>query len=398
MSRTSPTIFKLYISNFLTGLVFWYGIEKLFLSSIGIGPADIGWMLAAYTVLALILDIPAGILADRWSRKGTLVIAIVCLALSALFQGASTDTTLYLIGYLFYAVYLVCTSGTYHALVYDTAYEEGQADKYSKIMGKAYALFLCGAGVANMASGFLGAIDLRLPFWLTLVPCVINIALILSIKEPQFHKSQQKSHIILQLGDATKAILRVALLRSLVGIYTIFAVSELFKQDFSQLYFLAFNNQAVLLGMFWAAYAFAWAFGNLIAHRIKDRLNLLLIISFGTLPLMSVWHSPWALGIFLVQAAAAAAAHILIETQVQNSTPSAVRASTLSVLATSERLVRLPGSFLFGWLIAQYDIFAAVAVVAVSGIVALIYWLLIGLRRLNRNQASPEITEHYAQI
>lgn len=29
-------IHKLYISNFLTGLVFWYGIEKLFMRSIGI--------------------------------------------------------------------------------------------------------------------------------------------------------------------------------------------------------------------------------------------------------------------------------------------------------------------------------------------------------------------------
>lgn len=31
-------IFKLYISNFLTGLVFWYAIEKLFMLSIGINP------------------------------------------------------------------------------------------------------------------------------------------------------------------------------------------------------------------------------------------------------------------------------------------------------------------------------------------------------------------------
>ena len=398
MKPTSNTLAKLYLSNFLTGLVFWYSIEKLFLSSIGIGAADIGWMLAAYTTLALILDIPAGMLADRWSRKGTLVLAISFLALSAIFQGSSTDTSLYLIGYLFYALYLVCTSGTYHALIYDVAHEEGQADQYSRIMGRAYALFLCGAGVANIIGGFLGTINLRLPFWLTVVPCALNILLILSIREPRFHKRQQQRHIFLQLGDATKAILRVALLRSLVTIYTVFAVSELFKQDFSQLYFLAFNNQALLLGLFWAGYAFAWAFGNFIAHRIKGRLNLLLIISFGTLPLLSVWHSPWALGIFLVQAVAAAAAHILIETHVQNATPSAVRASTLSVLSTAERLVRLPGSFLFGWLIAQYDVFAAITVVAISGIAALIYWLIIGLRRLNNHQVAAEASEHYAQI
>lgn len=397
----SPNIIKLFAANFLTGLVFWWGIEKLFLQSIGITPTEIGWMLGTYTLLALIMNVPAGLLADKWSRKYVLIMGIFFLALSAVLQGMATDTTLYLIGYLVFALYLVCTSGTYHALVYDVAHESGQSHLYSKIMGRAYALFLCGAGVANLSSGFIASAsgDLRLPFFLTVIPCAINIILIMTVKEPTFHRSQQGGNLFKQLLKASKAIMGAVLLRSLVIVYSAFAISELFKQDFSQFYFLAFNNSAVLMGIFWAAYAFAWALGNFIAHRIDKHLNLLILISFAIIPILAVWKSPWALGLFLLQAVAAASAHILIETRVQNATPSAVRASVLSVLATSERIIRLPGSILLGWLITQYDVFVMLGVVAIITVLGLIYWLVVGAPRL-KNGTGPEAVppEPYAQV
>lgn len=36
------TILKLYFANFFIGLVFWYGIEKLFMQAIGIDANQIG--------------------------------------------------------------------------------------------------------------------------------------------------------------------------------------------------------------------------------------------------------------------------------------------------------------------------------------------------------------------
>ncbi len=63
---------KIYLSNFLTGLVFWYGIEKLFMRSIGIDAVGVGIATAVFIGFNLIFDIPAGILADKWSRKGML--------------------------------------------------------------------------------------------------------------------------------------------------------------------------------------------------------------------------------------------------------------------------------------------------------------------------------------
>ncbi len=56
---------KLYVSNFLTGVVFWYGIEKLFMRSIGIDAIGVGVATAFLSVFNLMTDIPAGIWAGR---------------------------------------------------------------------------------------------------------------------------------------------------------------------------------------------------------------------------------------------------------------------------------------------------------------------------------------------
>jgi hypothetical protein len=42
-------------------------IEKLFMTTIGFSPASVGVMAAVYAVVVPVLEVPSGVLADRWS-------------------------------------------------------------------------------------------------------------------------------------------------------------------------------------------------------------------------------------------------------------------------------------------------------------------------------------------
>lgn len=91
---------------------------------------------------------------------------------------------------------MVSTSGTYQAITYDILHEEGRADQYSKIAGRAYALYLAGAGVANVASGFIAAhASYRHTFFIAVASCLLNVVIILMIKEPTFHKAEAKARV-----------------------------------------------------------------------------------------------------------------------------------------------------------------------------------------------------------
>jgi MFS family permease len=368
-------IHKLYISNFLTGLVFWYGIEKLFMTGIGIDAVGVGLVTAVVLAFNLIFDIPSGILADKWSRKGVLFISAIALAICSVILGYSNGLLLYSLGYLFYGVYVVSTSGTYQAIIYDTLHEEGRAEQYSKLMGRAYALFLVGAGVANVLSGFLAnTFTYRTVFFITVFSCLVNAIVILSLREPKFHKAEQKERILKQLGSVTKAIAGLKLLRILAIVMTTLAVVELFKGDFGQLYMLRYVSEPQLIGLLWAAYAFTWAFGSFIAHRYRARLNTLVIASVMPLILMAFIDNEFSLLLFMVQAVANAALFLQIETRIQENTPSSVRASILSVLSAAGRAISIPASFVLGWLFREYDELWALRFVAVVAGITLLYW------------------------
>ena len=369
-------IHKLYISNFLTGLVFWYGIEKLFMRSIGIDAVGVGIATAVFLVFNLICDIPAGILADKWSRKGVLIISALSLAVCSLLLGSSHGLLLYAIGEVFYGMYIVSTSGTYNAITYDILHEENRSDQYSKIAGRAYALFLAGAGVANIASGFIAhTFSYRTTYFITIISCLLNVLVLLSLREPVFHKAEKKERVLGQLKDVSVAISKIKLIRSLTIVLTALAITELFKSEFGQLYMLRYFSSAQIIGLLWAAYAFTWSLGSLIAHRFRARLNTLVICTTVPFILMAFIDNWFSLVLFMFQAVAAAALINQIETRIQENTPSTVRASILSVVATLGRAVSVPASFVLGWLFRDYSALVALQFVAVVSGLILLYWL-----------------------
>jgi MFS family permease len=383
---------KLYLSNFLTGLVFWYGIEKLFMRSIGINAVGVAAATAALTVFLVMFDIPAGILADKWSRKGVLVLSAVSLAIASLLTGESHGLSLYIVGDLFYGLYVVTSSGTYQAIIYDSLHEENKSDQYSKINGKIYALFLVGAGVGDVASGFLAhQFGFRASYLLTIIPCLLNAAVILSLHEPRFHKSLGKEKLLRQIGKATITVSKIKLVRTLAVVLTLFAVIELFKLEFGQLYMFRYVTAAQAIGTLWAVYSFSMAFGSLIAHKFRARLHTLIVCAVLPLVLMSVIDNRFSLVLFMVQAVATAALLNQIETRIQENTPSHVRASVLSVISTFGRAVAVPASFILGWLFKDYNALIAVRFIAVVALVALFYWLIASRNIPKANE--PLITE-----
>jgi MFS family permease len=364
------------------------------MASIGIDAVGVGVATACITIFSLLLDIPAGLLADKWSRKGMLLLGSLSLAIAAIVLGSSQGLVQYVIGYLFLGINLVCTSGTYQAIIYDSLHEERRAAEYSKIFGRAHALFLAGAGVANIFSGFIAHhYSLRANFFITIISCALNAVVILTIKEPAFHKLENKEKILAKLGKVTKIIISIRLLKCLAIIMTLFAVVEIFKVDFGQLYMLRYVSSTQIIGILWAIYAFTWGLGSLIAHRLRTQLTPLILASSLPLILMAFIDHWISLILFMVQATAAAALFNQTETRIQEATPSAVRASVLSVLSTFGRLIAVPASFLFGWIFRDFGAFWAVRSAAVVATIVLIYWLFYGRKLPRADQQIAAETE-----
>src|SRR5688500_17980864 len=114
----------LYLSSFLGAFALWVPIEKLFLVSIRFTAASLGIMAAVYAVVVPVLELPSGVLADRWSRRGVLVLAAMAAIVAVVIGGLSQDVTAYVISAVFLGMFFALQSGTLESVVYDTVLEE----------------------------------------------------------------------------------------------------------------------------------------------------------------------------------------------------------------------------------------------------------------------------------
>ena len=137
------------------GFMLWVPIEKLFQTEIGFDAASIGLMAAAYAAVVHLLEVPTGILADRWSRKGILIASSVAAAASALIGGLSQSVGLYIVAAMVLGVYFALSSGTVDSVVYDTVVEEtGSSDLYERSIGRVRVV----ESIALAGSALLGGV------------------------------------------------------------------------------------------------------------------------------------------------------------------------------------------------------------------------------------------------
>lgn len=263
-------LLPLFIAAFSQGLVLWAPIEKVFLKSIGFDQATLGLMAACYASLIPLLDLSSGILADRWSRKGVLILASVASMLNALLGGLSHDVPTYLISTLFFGVEVALVSGTYESIVYDTLLEQtGHSHAFEKRLGQVKLLNSLALIIGSLTGGLVATLlSPRLAYFATIPLVAISLGALLTFREPHLHHSEGrtslKSHLlaisqtIFQRGK-TLRIITVLLATSLL-------LSVIF--EFGPLWQLALAAPVGLYGLANAAVLSAGGIGSLLAARL----------------------------------------------------------------------------------------------------------------------------------
>src|SRR5215212_10116484 len=146
-------LLPLQIGMALQGLILWVPIEKLFMTQIGFDAASVGVMAAAYAAVVPLLEVPSGILADRWSRSWLMVCASAALIASSVLGGLSTNVAMYILAAMLLGVYFALNSGTIDSIVYDAVLEEtGSSELYETWIGRV-RMVESGAFVASALAG-----------------------------------------------------------------------------------------------------------------------------------------------------------------------------------------------------------------------------------------------------
>lgn len=254
--------------QFLTFFLFYEGIEKLFMLEIGITFYQIGVVAAWIAGTQFLLEIPTGIMADRFGRKKTLIFANISLLVGSIILWRSNSLLVFIAGSTCIGAFLALQSGTLITYALDGARVEHGLDKSNierrSINGMVQAAYLSGASLSAVFSGFIAQeIGLRDTYVVSLVGVVIATFLIWRLPEYQHKKNLESSRNISK--DSVKLILNNHILfQSLIVLIILVTVGKT-TAEYAQIYFSELQFGVESIGMLFAMSAFAGGLGFFIA-------------------------------------------------------------------------------------------------------------------------------------
>ena len=326
----------------LSELVPYYPLYALLFLDTGLSNAQISALFAIWSVTGFVCEVPAGALADRWSRRGVVVLAGVLQAVAFVIWTAAPEAWAFELGFVVWGVSGALVSGASEALVYDGLAAVGAGDSYVRVNGWMTAAELLVQVPTAFAAGALYAIGgYALVGWVSVATCLAAAAL--ALRFPEAPRTADDS-LAGTLREGISEALHSPALRVLV-----LAVALIGGLDAVEEYFPVLAGEwgvatpavpvAVLI------IALAGAAGAALGGR-ADRLRGgallgLLVVAAGCLAAAAIWAEPAALVLVAVFYGLYLAVLVVAEARLQDRIASAHRATITSVAGLGIELAAL---------------------------------------------------------
>jgi predicted MFS family arabinose efflux permease len=390
-------LLPLQVAVALQGFMLWVPIEKLFMNEIGFDAATVGVMAAAYAALVPLVEIPSGILADRWSRRGVLMVASTALMLTSLVGGLSNSVPLYIVSALFLAVYFAMYSGTMEATVYDTLLEEtGDSDGFEGRIGRVRFVESTTLVASSLAGGVLaGLATPRLTYFLTVPFALASIVALLRFDEPRLHKSEESTSLRSHVAVTYRTITRRRELLPAVGLTVLTALMLQVIFEFGPLWLVASGTAPGLYGPFWAGLVSTLGLGGLLAGRVRLNRPATVTSTIAVLTLAS-WALTASRNLLVVTIAQFAVALVVVTMSIyvsrvlHDAVPSTIRSGVVSGVGALSWVTFLPFSLLFGEVSKSYGVDTAAWMI--TGVAVLAAAVLIKVVRAERDEVAADET------
>lgn len=357
----------LYAAAFIQNLSLWYSIEKLFMRSIGFNDYTIALATVVYVAVMVVTNVPLGVAADRWSRKGMLQLATCLLVASTLTCGLASGFAVYAAGYAAWGLFYVCCAGTYDAVVYDTVVEvTGCRDGYERWFGKVQqctsAAFILGA----VASASLSHVaSLRAQYLITAPVACCALPALSWFREPKLHRRQARPLARTHVWKLLRALAASPGVALTVTALTCDLLAIRVVEVFCQLWWLGSSLPAALFGLSYAAVYAGSLCGGLAAARTR-RTAAAAAAAVGASTCLLIRHAWVVVPAQVALLGALIVLQVVLGGWLHDAVPSQQRTAAASIPSTAGMVAFIPLALWFGRVAQGTGIFTA-------------SWFLIGI-------------------
>lgn len=220
-----------YGFQLLFGLLLWLPIFYEYQRVSGLSDSDIFAIQSLYYTAFCLLEIPTGLLADRFDYRYTLVAGGAVLVVANLVPVFRDDYTGFLLHFLLVALARSLVSGASSAYLYEYLHRTGNGQRYQSAEGRARAYSLIGKIAIWPAVGLLMSWNRSSPYWLTAVfalGSVLAAVLLPPLPPSATTAGQERPGVLASFRGALRAMgLRPMLLVVMVQGVAVFTLARL---------------------------------------------------------------------------------------------------------------------------------------------------------------------------
>lgn len=275
---------KIYVYNFFRGLVFAYVIERLFWASKGISILQVVWLEILFSGIVVVLELPMGMYADRFSRKNLVVFDAVSGILEMLIITLAQNFWHFALAISLAAVGQTMQSGAHNALVYDTLEVEGNSSSFEKVLGRIQGLGNLGAMLSGLIGGVVASsYGLVSAYWISIVSLAVAFLIALTLKEIRVTPVQKESWKKEEWKEIFNFVVRHRRVRKVMAVAVIVGASVNFLYEFWQIFAEEVSIAIVYFGVIQLVTFAIVSLGGFMADSIKNRIGFRYVIILSLL-------------------------------------------------------------------------------------------------------------------
>lgn len=382
---------RYYLYEFFHSFMPIYAVTALFFQSKGISLSQISLLLAINTIPCISLEIPSGIIADRWSRKSLLVIAGLLKTLGFMFWLISNQFVMYAAGYICWGISSAFCSGSKEALLYDSLKYENTEEQFDVIYGRSNFIAKMSGVFACLISGYLSSrIDMEGPLMISIFCSLISTIFAVSLKEVNLYKSQRRKkeskirflcldelHFFIKRPRVTIIVLLAVFITCTYGVL----------EEYDQLIVSDLGLSLSAIGLWGALTCVFEGIGNLLAASIKKGIKKKLhikrtsmIIAFiGVLgaiciALTAIIQTLWALIFFAIYYFLMAVCGVLTEEYIQQKIEEEGRSTVHSIISLFMNLFGMIAFLIVGAILKLKSLFFVLKITSIFMTIVILFF------------------------
>ncbi|GIK29737.1 MAG: MFS transporter [Chloroflexi bacterium] len=369
----------------------WIFFWQLFMTFGQLGLTD-----ALGFAFGLFMEVPTGALADIIGKRWTLRAAMLINGLGYLVMGSATSASGLIAGFLMFQVGIALYSGAAEAMTYDTLKEHKLEYDYDRVAAADSSVSLVTIMLCILIGAWMYQVDVRMPHLIRGVVYLLGFVAALRLTEP---KVGEPARFMLrgyfaQLATGARELIKphlrmfVPLMFGLTGVFFIYswgivqpavAISFGFGPD----------AQAIIASSAYVVIAVIIRFLPALRRRLGDITGLTLVNfgMFAALLLMTAPLGAWGVLPLLLMHMAGSTSRTWLSIVINQRTPSAIRATTLSTVALLTKIPYVLVAVVAGVMIEGGQLSVFLIGMAVSSLA------LLGLSHVIRLRTAPVTPE-----